>query len=156
MSALAVGVSLIGFGAVLFTLSILIQMLLSFPAMLSSNARVYVRNNKTPPTPPLYHNSFVVEVVDEDTDDDDDGVEEDVSEVERRPLSSATRLRPMTRGRTLRRESRRRIFKRVEEHGDEYDSELNEAAISTRKDRNVRHRNDFVLSWKKSMEWSRR
>lgn len=43
---IAVSVSLIGLSGVLFTLAIFIQMILSFPAMLSSNSQTYVQQQR--------------------------------------------------------------------------------------------------------------
>lgn len=43
---IAVSVSLIGLTGVLFTLGILVQMILSFPAMLSSNSQAYVHQQR--------------------------------------------------------------------------------------------------------------
>ncbi|KAJ4414704.1 hypothetical protein N0V82_007755 [Gnomoniopsis sp. IMI 355080] len=43
---IAVSVSLIGLSGVLFTLAIFVQMILSFPAMLSSNSQTYVQQQR--------------------------------------------------------------------------------------------------------------
>lgn len=43
---IAVSVSLIGLSGVLFTMAIFIQMILSFPAMLSSNSQTYVQQQR--------------------------------------------------------------------------------------------------------------
>lgn len=45
-SVIAVSVSLLGLSLALFTLVIFIQMILSFPAMLSSNSQAYVQQQR--------------------------------------------------------------------------------------------------------------
>lgn len=45
-SIIAVSVSLLGLSLVLFTLAIFVQMVLSFPAMLSSNSQAYVQQQR--------------------------------------------------------------------------------------------------------------
>lgn len=63
---IAVSVSLIGLFGVLFTLAIFIQMILSFPVMLSSNSQTYVQQQRK-----TYHISASHEPEFEDVEDED-------------------------------------------------------------------------------------
>lgn len=136
-SVIAVSVSLIGLLGVVFTLAIFLQMILSFPAMLSNNSQTYVQQQRK-----LYHigadqREMVPpplrwdEPLDDDNDDDelledrwidvaeDDGTHDPISDVESMSMSIPRRiekattagtrwgLEPMTRGRSLRRSRRR-------------------------------------------------
>lgn len=126
-SVIAVAVTLIGLLGAVFTLGIFIQMLLSFPTMLSSNSRAYVQQRRK-----LYNISPVQEVVPaedgpegEDIDDSwvDDTIEEDMSQLRlyvestrttaKKPHVQIRRMEPMTRGRTLRRSRRRQSMRTV-------------------------------------------
>lgn len=100
-SVIAVSVSLLGLSLALFTLVIFIQMILSFPAMLSSNSQAYVQQHRklhhihrARPDPcyyQVYEGDEQAAAAADDDDDDDDDIEEE----------------QFTRGRTLRRQASR-------------------------------------------------
>lgn len=96
-SVIAVSVSLVGLSAALFTLVIFIQMILSFPAMLSSNSQAYVQQQRK-----LHHiRAAPYDGYDESDDvvlDDDENSWEDS-----RPVVIDDE--EYTRGRTLRRQA---------------------------------------------------
>lgn len=165
-SVIAVSVSLIGLLGVVFTLAILVQMLLSFPAMLSSNSQAYIRQQRK-----LYNigsnyeaawgegeveevdgcravEDSWVDMVDEDNSFPSDACTEPVGAAGKRTHAGARRPESMTRGRTLRRSRRRhstRTVMRVQdarrmhrEAGHEHEDERQECSVRWR-----------------SMEWSR-
>lgn len=126
-SVIAVAVTLIGLSGAVFTLAIFVQMLLSFPTMLSSNSRAYVQQQRK-----LYHISPAQDLVPdedgpegEDVEDSwvDDVTEENTSQLRsnvesartttRKPHVGIRRTEPMTRGRTLRRSRRRQSMRTV-------------------------------------------
>lgn len=86
-SVIAVSVSLLGLSLALFTLIIFIQMILSFPAMLSSNSQTYVQQQRK------YHHisSSRQDLYEDEADDWEIAVVDE----------------ELTRGRTLRRQGSR-------------------------------------------------
>lgn len=166
-SAIAVGVSLIGLLGVVFTLGIFVQMLLSFPAMLSSNSQTYVQQQRK-----LYNISSnyeaapvheEIEEVDGRTIEDSwvDMVDEDASNLlsdaesmgaaARRSHVVLRRQESMTRGRTLKRSRRRhsattwRTVMRVQDA-----RRMHHAASHDEED----GKQECSVGWR-SMEWSR-
>lgn len=128
---IAVSVSLIGLSGVLFTLAIFIQMILSFPAMLSSNSQTYVQQQRKAytispaPVPEEFEVDEELEYDEPETELDeahDDSVERwiDVvdeamnissvkpatTQISRRISIGSTRAEPITRGRSWRRRRR--------------------------------------------------
>lgn len=133
---IAVSVSLIGLSGVLFTLAIFIQMILSFPAMLSSNSQSYVQQQRkaytisAAPVPEELELDEELEYDEPETELDevhDDSVERwidvvdeamnnissvksasttQISQQRRKSIVGATRAKPITRGRARRRRSR--------------------------------------------------
>lgn len=128
---IAVSVSLIGLLGVLFTLAIFIQMILSFPAMLSSNSQTYVQqqrkiynisagpgfeDNEADADAELQYEYATekaddsverwIDVVDEVTNDSGSGLGKTQSSQGRRRSLGARRTEPITRGRPLRRRRR--------------------------------------------------
>lgn len=96
-SVIAVSVSLLGLSLALFTLVIFIQMVLSFPAMLSSNSQAYVQQHRK-----LHQSCYYYSQGDEQADDeydDDDHHHNDNMTIEEEEQ--------FTRGRTLRRQASR-------------------------------------------------
>lgn len=103
-SVIAVSVSLLGLSLALFTLIIFIQMILSFPAMLSSNSQAYVQQQRK-----LHHISSRHDLYDETSpeelaEDNDEGL---MMLTERWEDRAVVVDEELTRGRTLRRQGSR-------------------------------------------------
>lgn len=181
-SVIAVCVSLIGLLGVVFTVGIFVQMLLSFPAMLSSNSRAYVQQQRKlyniSPSPShellLEEEDFgqaVDAVVAEDSwvdlvDEDTSSFASDAESMEpaaKRAHAGARRLEPITRGRTLRRARRRhstRTVIRVHDarllHQDDHQQshDANTCRDTAMSGREASGRQDCLPGWR-TMEWSR-
>lgn len=163
-SVIAVGVSLIGMLGLVFTLGILVQMLLSFPAMLSSNSQAYIQqqrkmynqrfNHEMRPTEDMSEEMGGGSVEDSWVDMADEDASSYTFEIEpiglagKRRLSISRRPDHMTRGRTLRRSRRRpsvRTVARIHDARRAYNGAGHDLEID---------RQECSVTWR-SMEWSR-
>lgn len=168
-SVIAVCVSLIGLLGMVFTVAIFVQMLLSFPAMLSSNSRAYVQQQRK-----LYNISPSHEVPPPEEAEEEysglvaaedswvDLLDEDLTTTTTTTAAKSSRThagtrRPepgVTRGRTLRRGARRRHSARTVvrmQDGRGANAYMQDTAVSAR---GVDGRQDCLPGWR-TMEWSR-
>lgn len=118
MSVIAVSVSLIGLSAVVFTLAILVELIVSFPQMLSSNSQAYVHQQRKlynisgAPDPRTETTTEGLRQEQEDKSGDrwidvDEQTSGGISTTPRSTALRARRKESMSRGRTLKRQTRR-------------------------------------------------
>ncbi|KUI57576.1 hypothetical protein VP1G_04841 [Cytospora mali] len=175
-SVIAVCVSFIGLALILINAVIFIQMILSFPAMLSSNSQAYVQQQRKYhhiPSPEAFDSSYLAtstiegaeaeteteqeqewvadESVDRWIDEVDDQTNDCSSEVELTPRHRAPGLarglEPITRGRPLRRQRRRHTSRAVFRFKDDHGCHEDDQDIT-------RGRPHCVRGWR-SVEWTK-
>lgn len=172
-SMIAVCVSFIGLALILINAVIFIQMILSFPAMLSSNSQDYVQQQRKyhhiPPPEVLDYLATSVtdgaeaeaepdqeeweadESVDRWIDDVDEQTNDCSSKVQHIPTRHRTAtlvrgLEPVTRGRPLRRQRRRHVSRTIFRVKDDSDLDRHEDSH--------RARPECIKGWR-TVEWSR-
>ncbi|ROW06365.1 hypothetical protein VPNG_07548 [Cytospora leucostoma] len=184
-SIIAVCVSFIGLALVLINAVIFIQMILSFPAMMSSNSQSYIQQQRKHhhiPSPGVFDSSHLAtsatydadveteteqawvadESLDrwlEDLDEQTDDCGPEVQHVPRHsPVNVARGPEPITRGRSLRRKPRRHVPRTVFRVRDDFDLDLDEDSDHVTSGMNGGHVDIITptcVTGWRSVEWTR-